>query len=37
MTDINAVGHRVAHGGEFFAKSARVDEDAKKRSPLAAS
>ncbi|MBO4957791.1 acetate/propionate family kinase, partial [Butyricimonas sp.] len=31
LTDINAVGHRVAHGGEFFAKSARVDEDAKKK------
>ena len=31
LTDIKAVGHRVAHGGEFFAKSVRVDEDAKKK------
>lgn len=30
LTEINAVGHRVAHGGEFFKKSAIVDEEAKK-------
>ena len=31
LTDINAVGHRVAHGGEFFAKSVIVDADAKEK------
>lgn len=31
LTEIKAVGHRVAHGGEYFAKSVLVDEDAKKK------
>lgn len=26
LSEINAVGHRVAHGGEFFSTSAKVDE-----------
>jgi acetate kinase len=30
LTEINAVGHRVAHGGEFFKGSAIVTEEAKK-------
>ncbi|MGB5989629.1 MAG: acetate kinase [Marinifilaceae bacterium] len=30
LTEINAVGHRVAHGGEFFTGSALVTEEAKK-------
>lgn len=30
LTEINAVGHRVAHGGEFFSGSALVTEEAKK-------
>lgn len=29
LTDIKAVGHRVAHGGEFFNESALVDDKAK--------
>ncbi|MFI3316490.1 MAG: acetate kinase [Rikenellaceae bacterium] len=29
LDDIKAVGHRVAHGGEFFPQSCIVDEDAK--------
>lgn len=28
ISEIDAVGHRVAHGGERFKKSSRVDEDA---------
>lgn len=31
LDDIDAVGHRVAHGGEKFKGSAFIDEDAKKR------
>jgi len=27
LDDIEAVGHRIVHGGEFFSKSALVDED----------
>lgn len=27
LEDIEAVGHRIVHGGEFFSKSALVDED----------
>jgi len=30
LTEINAVGHRVAHGGEFFKGSAIITEEAKK-------
>ncbi|WPP43167.1 acetate kinase [Paenibacillus hunanensis] len=30
VSEINAVGHRVVHGGEFFKESAIVDEQAKK-------
>jgi acetate kinase len=26
LSEINAVGHRVAHGGELFPKSVRIDE-----------
>jgi acetate kinase len=29
LNDINAVGHRVAHGGEYFSASVRIDEEAK--------
>jgi acetate kinase len=29
LTEVKAVGHRVAHGGEFFHSSALVDEQAK--------
>ena len=29
LSDVKAVGHRVAHGGEFFPDSCVVDEDAK--------
>ena len=29
LTDVKAVGHRVAHGGEFFKSSVVVDEEAK--------
>ncbi|KWX88845.1 acetate kinase [Paenibacillus riograndensis] len=29
IDEINAVGHRVVHGGEFFKDSARVDAEAK--------
>lgn len=29
LNEINAVGHRVAHGGEYFSESVRVDEEAK--------
>jgi len=29
LTDIKAVGHRVAHGGEFFKESALIDDQAK--------
>ena len=29
LTEVKAVGHRVAHGGEFFHSSAIVDEQAK--------
>lgn len=31
LTDIKAVGHRVAHGGEYFAQSVLVDEEAKRK------
>ncbi|MFA8436314.1 MAG: acetate/propionate family kinase [Marinifilaceae bacterium] len=31
IKEINAVGHRVAHGGEYFKDSALVDEEAKKQ------
>ncbi len=30
MDEINAVGHRVVHGGEFFSKSVVIDEEVKK-------
>jgi acetate kinase len=30
LHEINAVGHRVAHGGEKYTKSAFIDEDVKK-------
>lgn len=30
VDEINAVGHRVVHGGEFFSESALVDSQAKK-------
>lgn len=29
LKEINAVGHRVAHGGEYFSKSVLIDEDVK--------
>ncbi len=29
LNEINAVGHRVAHGGEYFSESVRVTEEAK--------
>lgn len=29
LNEINAVGHRVAHGGEYFSESVRVNEEAK--------
>lgn len=29
LKEINAVGHRVAHGGEFFSKSVLINEDVK--------
>lgn len=29
LEEINAVGHRVAHGGEFFSKSVIIDKDVK--------
>lgn len=29
LKEINAVGHRVAHGGEYFSESVRVNEDVK--------
>lgn len=29
LNEINAVGHRVAHGGEYFAESVRVTEETK--------
>lgn len=31
LNEINAVGHRVAHGGEYFSESVRVDEKAKEK------
>lgn len=31
VNDIQAVGHRVAHGGEFFTKSVLIDETVKQR------
>ena len=31
LNDINAVGHRVAHGGEYFSQSVLVDDDVKKK------
>ncbi len=30
LTDIDAVGHRVVHGGEHFSKSVLIDDDVKK-------
>lgn len=30
MDEITAVGHRVVHGGEFFSKSVRIDDNVKK-------
>ena len=30
MDEINAVGHRVVHGGEFFSKSVIIDDEVKK-------
>jgi len=30
MDEINAVGHRVVHGGEFFSKSVIIDDNVKK-------
>lgn len=29
LNEINAVGHRVAHGGEYFSESVKVDDEAK--------
>ena len=29
LNEINAVGHRIAHGGEYFSKSVIIDADAK--------
>lgn len=29
LNEINAVGHRVAHGGEFFSESVKVNEEVK--------
>ena len=29
LNEINAVGHRVAHGGEYFPESVRIDKEAK--------
>lgn len=29
LTEINAVGHRVAHGGEYFSESVLIDEEVK--------
>lgn len=31
LTDIKAVGHRVAHGGEYFSESAVIDKDVIKK------
>ncbi len=31
LDEVKAVGHRVAHGGEFFPESCLVDEDAKQK------
>lgn len=31
LNDINAIGHRVAHGGEYFSQSTRVDADVKQK------
>lgn len=31
LDEVKAVGHRVAHGGEFFPQSCLVDEDAKQK------
>lgn len=31
LSDINAIGHRVAHGGEYFSKSTIIDKDAIKK------
>ncbi len=31
LAEINAVGHRVAHGGEYFSESVRVTPDAKEK------
>ena len=29
LNEINAVGHRIAHGGEYFSHSVLIDEDVK--------
>lgn len=31
LNEINAVGHRVAHGGEYFSESVKVDAEAKEK------
>jgi len=31
LNEINAIGHRVAHGGEFFTESAVINEDVKEK------
>lgn len=31
LEEINAVGHRIAHGGEYFSHSVIIDEDAKEK------
>ena len=30
VTEINAVGHRVVHGGEKFTRSVLIDDDVEK-------
>ena len=29
LNEIDAVGHRVAHGGEYFSESVKIDDEAK--------
>ena len=31
LDEIDAIGHRVAHGGEYFSESVRIDEEAKRK------
>ncbi|MDR0545114.1 MAG: acetate kinase [Odoribacteraceae bacterium] len=31
LDEIRAVGHRVAHGGEYFSESVRIDEEVKRK------